>query len=249
MVLHLYTMCYNEIDILPFVVDYWKKLGVSKAIVFDNESTDGSVEYLEKYDWIDVRRFYSKGCNDAILRKFKNECWKESRGNADFVIVCDVDECLISPFGMKTFEEMKNGGYTICSPKWYEFISEEIPIYKEGKLLHEISEKAYFNENGKTVLFNPNEIKDINYWFGAHKCEPTGNVSYYDKNIYLLHIARRLSLEYMIKKYREANSRNSFTNKMYSRGIHYTFSEKKLTDNYENGLKMSINFNKMISLL
>ena len=249
MILHLYTMCYNEMDILPFVVDYWKELGVSKAIVFDNGSTDGSVEFMQKYDWIDVRYYYSMGCNDVILRRFKNECWKESRGKADFVIVCDIDECLISPFGMDTFDKMKDGGYTICKPKWYEFISEEIPIYTEGKFLHEISEKAFLNESGKTVLFNPNEIKEINYGFGAHQCEPIGNVSYYNNGLYLLHISKRLSLEYMIKKYKEAKDRYSFVNRINSYGFHYSASREKLTSDYENGLKESINFNKLISYL
>lgn len=36
----VYTLCWNEIDILPFVIDYWKAMGISKAVVYDNESDD-----------------------------------------------------------------------------------------------------------------------------------------------------------------------------------------------------------------
>ena len=38
----IYTLCYNEIRILPFVIDYWETYA-DRVIVYDNGSTDGSV--------------------------------------------------------------------------------------------------------------------------------------------------------------------------------------------------------------
>ena len=149
-------------DILPFVIDYWKKLPIEKAVVYDNGSTDGSIEYLKQFDWIEVRHFDTEGMNDAVQRDIKNSCWKESIGKCDFVIVCDMDEVLYSNDMEQELQHMKDNGYTICTPKWYDFISEERPTYTKGKLLHEIRERAY-KGNSKAILFNPNEIKEIIY--------------------------------------------------------------------------------------
>jgi hypothetical protein len=60
-------------DILPFVLDYWKRLPITKAVVFDNGSTDGSVEYLKQYDWIEVRYFKTEGQNDTVQRHLHNK--------------------------------------------------------------------------------------------------------------------------------------------------------------------------------
>ena len=32
-------------EILPFVRQYWERLGVDKVVVYDNGSNDGSIEY------------------------------------------------------------------------------------------------------------------------------------------------------------------------------------------------------------
>lgn len=106
MTVHLYSVCYNEIDILPFVIEYWKKF-VSHAYIFDNGSTDGSVEFLNRFDWITVEHFDSDGMDDDILKDIKNNCWKKSRGIADFVVVCDIDEILYSNRIIDELEYMK----------------------------------------------------------------------------------------------------------------------------------------------
>lgn len=47
MIVEWFTFCYNEIQILPFVVDYWKHMN-AHVTVYDNESNDGSYEFLKK---------------------------------------------------------------------------------------------------------------------------------------------------------------------------------------------------------
>lgn len=246
MTIHLYTLCWNEMDILPFVIDYWKKLPIEKAVVYDNGSTDGSIEYLKQFDWIEIRHFETEGMNDAVQRDIKNSCWKESIGKCDFVVVCDMDEILYSKNIEKELQDMKDNGYSICTPKWYDFISEERPTYTKGKLLHEIRERAY-KGNSKAILFNPNEIKEINYSVGAHTCNPRGNVKYYDGKLYVLHINKHFSLKYLLGKYKELNNRQSATNRKNRWCIHYAFSEEKLRKYYEDDLKKSINFNELVN--
>jgi len=53
MTVHVHTFCWNEMEILPFVVQYWKRFA-DKVFVYDNGSDDGSVEYLKKFDFVEV---------------------------------------------------------------------------------------------------------------------------------------------------------------------------------------------------
>ena len=64
MKIEVYTLCWNEMDILPWVIDYWQKYA-SHVTVFDNGSTDGSPWLLGRYDWITVKPFESGGFNDT----------------------------------------------------------------------------------------------------------------------------------------------------------------------------------------
>ena len=170
---------------------------------------------------------------------------QKSRGKADWVIVLDMDECLYVK-DTKIFDKMKEGGYTICAPQWYDFVSEEIPVYTEGKLLHEISNKA--NKGcGKVVLFNPDKIYNINYTVGAHTCRPNGEIKYYNENVYVLHINKHLSFEYLLKKYKELNNRQSDTNKKNNWCIHYAFSEERLKNDYDKSLNNAIDFNELVN--
>ena len=245
MTIHLYTLCWNEMDILPFVIDYWKRF-VTHAYVYDNGSTDGSVEYLKQFDWITVEHFETNGKNNTVQRDLKNKIWKQSKGNADFVIVCDIDECLY-PKDINVFKKMKEGGYTLCAPKWYDFISEKIPVYTEGKLLHEISPKAC-KGNTKVVILDPNQITDSGFDVGSHHCRAKGIVKKYEgDDMYLLHINHHLSLDYLLEKYKVFNKRLSDEDKRKKHGIHYGFSEEKLRNNYANDLKKSINFNELVN--
>lgn len=116
--IHAYVVCWNEMDNIPFVVDYWKRFA-ERVIVYDNGSDDGSVEYLSQYPWIEVRQFKTNGFDDTVNMNIKNSCWKESIGIADFVVVSDLDECLYSPVLESELDYMKANDITICGPRQY----------------------------------------------------------------------------------------------------------------------------------
>ena len=116
--IHAYVVCWNEMDNIPFVVDYWKRFA-ERVIVYDNGSDDGSVEYLTQYPWIEVRQFKTNGFDDTANMNIKNSCWKESIGIADFVVVSDLDECLYSPVLETELDYMKANDITICGPRQY----------------------------------------------------------------------------------------------------------------------------------
>ena len=114
--IYAYVVYWNEMDNIPFVVDYWKRFA-ERVIVYDNGSDDGSVEYLSQYPWIEVRQFKTNGFDDTANMNIKNSCWKESIGIADFVVVGDLDECLYSHVLESELDYMKANDITICGPR------------------------------------------------------------------------------------------------------------------------------------
>jgi hypothetical protein len=241
-------------DIAPFVIDYWKRF-VTKAVVYDNGSTDGSVEFLKQFDWIEVRHFDTDGMNDIVQMNIKNDCWHESRGKADWVVVCDFDEMIFSQDLEGELTKMRENGGTILFNKWYAFRGDHRPEYESGKLLHEliptVSEQlinAQHRGFGKLVLFDPNKIETMGYGIGAHVASPKGEVKdYISDRIYTLHIDKGLGIEYSIMKKKLMKDRLSETNKRNGYCVHYQFSEEKMREDYANDVKKSFNFNTLLA--
>ena len=85
------VLCKNEIDILPFVKQYWERLQCD-VLVYDNGSTDGSLEYLQSLPYVAVRHFDSDGQNDPLQKQIKEQAYKEFREFYDIIIISDMDE-------------------------------------------------------------------------------------------------------------------------------------------------------------
>jgi hypothetical protein len=214
---------------------------------------DGSKEYLEKYpDFITIKEIDDPdGFNDTRNQNLKNNEWKISKGVADFVIVTDFDEFIYSPDFKKELEYMKENNMTIVAPEIYELVSDKEVIYdkllNDGDFLHEQINNGFYNKLfGKHCIFNPNEIREINYNAGAHKCRPKGNVKYYDKkNIYLFH-AKYLGLKRFLNQTSINCNRLSEDNIKNGHGYQYKLSDDKKTKDYNNKLKKSINISDII---
>src|ERR1017187_5857398 len=88
MKIETFTVCYNEAKMLPYFLRHYTQYG--SVTVFDNESTDASVNVAKSWG-ANVFSFNSdKKYREDILTHLRNTCWKESK--ADWVIIVDVDE-------------------------------------------------------------------------------------------------------------------------------------------------------------
>ena len=56
-----FTCVYNEEEYVPFVMPYVEALGYDKFIVFDNGSTDRTVELLKEYPFVEIRHYETNG--------------------------------------------------------------------------------------------------------------------------------------------------------------------------------------------
>ena len=211
MKIDVYCLCKNEIKLLPFFIDYWKALADDVDVyIYDGNSTDGCREEFAKHDWIHVIDFETDALDDNNHRLLKNECWKQSRGKADFVMVSDFDETIFS-YDVQTLREelirMKTAGGTILLPLSFNLIPDTFPEYQEGKYLHELAQYG-FNDavwEAKPILFDPNNIDEYNVSLGGHTAFPTGNVKWYiSKKLFLVH-AKFLGYDYYEERIRQRN--------------------------------------------
>lgn len=255
MKIHLYTLCWNEMDILPFVIDYWKLLPIEKAVVYDNGSTDGSIEYLQQYDWIEVRHFETKGQNDLVQRDIKSNAWKESKGKADFVIVCDMDEMLYSKNINEVLQQMKDGGYNVLGNPWYALCYDERPEYDPNKLLHQQGHKFYkqhinhhprWGHLGKFMLFDPNLITDMGYSVGCHIANPQPYLKLFETDkVFALHINKGLSEDYFVQRRKKMANNLSVVNKRSGMCFEYWKAEEESRNEYRKYQEQSVDVNKL----
>lgn len=256
MKIHLYTLCWNEEDIIPFVVDYWKAIGVEKAVVYDNYSTDNSVNLLKSYgDWIEVRHFETQGQDDTIQRIIKSISWKESKGKADFVIVCDMDEMLYSPYINEELKKMKDGGYNVMGTPWYALCFDEVPQYKPNTLLHRQGHKFYkqyinhhprYAHLGKFMLFDPNLVDDMCYSVGCHISNPVPMIKLYETDkVFAIHINKGFSEDYFVKRRRIMNNNLSEINKANGMCVEYGKPEQETRNEYRKYQEESVDVNKL----
>ena len=239
-----FTFCWNEMVVLPFAVDYWRRYA-DHVTVFDNGSTDGSIEFMQKHsDLITIEHWETNNqINDKMLLDAKNNMWKRARGSADLVVVADMDEMLI-PMGDE-LQRMMDEGCTVCMPRWFTMMSDEVPTHQDGKLLHEIRPYA-IQAPAKAIVFDPNKIENMRYEPGAHQCQPEGYVKWFEGGIYCLHTDHNFSLESKINRYRQMNARQSAINRQKGWGIHYGFSAEHLTKWWGEAWQQTVNFNDII---
>ena len=79
MCIDLYASCWNEERIIPFFLRRYEPV-VDRIIIFDDGSSDRSLELLAASAKVELRRL--KQGESSILMQMEelNHCWKESRG-------------------------------------------------------------------------------------------------------------------------------------------------------------------------
>jgi len=230
----IYTITYNEELMIEFFINHYrKKFPGCEIVVFDNYSTDKTVEIAKKnnckIEYFDSNNQISEG----KYLEIKNNCWKNS--NTDWVLVCDCDELVSIDENMLKNEIRSNS--TIINFEGYDMINlnnnDIIDLYsiKSGV------RTEYYDKN---VLFNKKKINEINYSPGCHKCAPSGKIVYSKERYKLFHF-KYLSEKYLIDRYKLFNSRLSEENKKFKWGVHYNKQEneiKKLFNDLKNKCKI-----------
>ena len=85
----VHTVCFNEEAMLPNFLNY-DAPQAKKIRIYDNQSTDRSVEIALSYPNVEVLGFSTEDkLSELSLMHLRNQGWKEEK--CDDMVVCDVD--------------------------------------------------------------------------------------------------------------------------------------------------------------
>jgi Glycosyl transferase family 2 len=185
---HLYAQCWNDEFMLPFFFRHYDSF-VDRYVIFDDGSSDGSVQILAGHPKVELRRFVRSDPDSFVLSEqtLSNQCWKESRGEADWVIVTDLDEHLFHPTIREYLEACTAAGVTLVPALGFQMIGERPP--RRGEVLREaFPAGAPWSGMMKPSIFNPSAIVEINFLPGRHRAAPTGALRVPERDeVFLLH--------------------------------------------------------------
>lgn len=211
--IELFTMVHNEAFILPRMVAFYRSRIPDIIInVYDNHSTDDTIEIARSLG-CNVYDISSEGLvNDQVLIDFKNNIWNESK--ADWVIIVDADEWVDFKPMRSEADWFKCEGYNMVSP--------------------DLGMRYHMED--KVCVFKPS-IKHVRYNIGAHTANPDGTPG--DWNPRLYHMKYAFGPDLVIEKYRDNASRMSPVNELHGWSFHYKFPEDKIREEYNQTVAQS----------
>ncbi len=239
-IVHYYAVCWNEEKMLPFMFDYYSRF-TDHFTIYDNYSTDKSEAIVNDYTNARIIKFQTDGFNDNAHNDIKNNCWKRSRGKADYVIVCDTDEFIYHTDIHQALILLKNNKYSIVKPFGYNMYSTDYPVYDSHQLLTDkVKRGIRVPMFDKCILFDPHAIVEVNFKPGAHECYPWGRVkTYRNEDIKLLHY-KNIGLEQLLERNRIYVSRLSKENIENNYGTEYLKKEQLIIQDFKENEESAI---------
>lgn len=203
--IHLYALCWNEAPILPFFFRHYDSI-VDRYFIFDNGSTDGSLDLLKGNTKVCVGAFSVEGPSFVLAAvDFYNQVWKQSRGLANWVIVCNVDEHLYHA-DLRAYLASLSPRYSLVIAEGYEMVSESFPA-GDLVLSDYVRTGLRYPLYDKPAILEPDYIREINFTPGRHGATPEGMAATPSmREVKLLHY-KCLGLEYFVARSNQLRGR------------------------------------------
>lgn len=249
------TLCFNEIDIIPFARKYWERIGCD-VVVFDNGSTDGSIELLQSLPYCTVRHFDSAGQNDVIQKTVKETAYMEYKDKYDVIIITDMDELFFFNDFEKAATDMIEGGYNCIVVNNYALCEDFKPQPSEEYYLHEQCHKFYkqklnhmngYGELSKLSIFNTKATSQVCMSVGQHYVKTLPNMQILLRSDgFCLHVDKGFNIEYKFKVRQRMNDNLSITNKQGGMCVEYGQTYEALKEEYLKNQESSFDINKLL---
>jgi len=226
--IHLYALCWNEAPILPFFFRHYDPI-VDRYFIFDNGSTDGSLELLRQHPKVTLDHFTVEGPSFVhAAQQFYNHCWKSSRGQAHWIVTCNVDEHLYHPDLRQYLQDCLRQGISLILAEGYNMISDAFPT-GDQPLFQQVRMGTRSPRMDKTEVFAPDLIREINFAAGRHSVQPEGRVQWPpDRQVKLLHY-KYLGLDYLIARFNELRQGLREGDMAKGWGKHYLLDDQEKT--------------------
>jgi hypothetical protein len=226
---HLHALCWNEERMLPYFFRHYDRL-VDRYFISDHGSTDRSRDLLAANRKVVVGEFHAHDTSfmQAATDHY-NQCWKQSRGIADWVIVVNVDEHVYHADLRAYLQACTTNGVSIVVPDGYNMVadhwpSSRKPLWKTVRL--GMRDRIW----DKPQIFDPNRIQEINFREGRHSASPSGEVVFpRTARARMLHY-KYLGAEYLVRRHAELRARFPAADLERGWGYQYLWDEQRNID-------------------
>lgn len=237
-ILHCYTSTRNDLYMTRHYVRHWSRYA-AKIFIYDDDSTDGTAEFLDSCAPLVERKSPGfHGIDEILLQELRSsEYRKHSRGVADWVTIGDSDEFHYHTRLLDALNEKKQEGYCAVVSHGWQMCAAQPPepgvqltdVIKEG-----ISDYAY-----NRVIFDP--ALDVQWGIGHHGFAIEGgpllrfthrapilqpgsgsnnfHIECFDQNFKMLHY-KYLGADYVRERHTRTWDRLSTRNKLQGWGHH-----------------------------
>jgi glycosyltransferase involved in cell wall biosynthesis len=153
---------------------------VDRYVVYDDNSTDGSLDILRAHPKVELRTFARVRADSFVLshKTMQDEAWRESRGQADWVVVTAIDEhLLVQGRSMSVYlTEQKARGVTLLPALGYDLNHPTFPKDRGDLLVRTITRGRPRSGFNKLSIFDPDAVQETGFGPGRHAAEPVGNL-------------------------------------------------------------------------
>lgn len=240
---HLYTISWNEADIIPFFFRHYDTF-VDRYVVYDDGSTDDTISLLAQNPKVEIRQFARTNSDSFVLshQTLQNEVWKESRNNADWVVITAIDEhltirrCAVGEY----LAECKASGVTLIPAIGYQMVSEEFPSTEE-MLSTSRTMGAPSHYMNKLSIFNPSAVVDCGFTVGRHQAKPVGSLKYPARDELILLHYKKLNFERTLERQMGLAARLGKIDNENGWGGHYSWERQKLREVWDETQANAVN--------
>jgi hypothetical protein len=198
----LYALSLNEMRMLAFFFRHYDQW-VDRYIIYDDGSTDETLSVLASRPDIEVRRF-ERVCPDSFVdsaRIWQNNVWKESRGQAAWVVVTAIDEHIHHESMSDYLARSAAAGVTAIPALGFDMVSDTVP--DAGETLARTRRVGMpTSAMNKLSLFDPSGLTETNYSPGRHFADPAGRVVYPEVDELLLLHYKYVDKDYLRLRHR-----------------------------------------------
>jgi len=223
---------------IPYFFRHYNDL-VDRFFIFDNGSTDGTLEMLSGDERVSVIHWDVKG--DSFVeeaRELNNNFWKPSRALADWVFVVDVDEHLYHPDLRTHLANCSRDNATAISVIGYDMVTDKFPT-EDKPLWQLVTRGIRFSPFDKFAIFDPSAIDETNYGPGRHISSPTGRVVLERRQPVMLLHYKRLGADYLCERNELLSKGLRSRDISETWGYHYLIPRDEIVRQVQEGIRFA----------
>lgn len=242
MQVHLYTLCWNEREYLPHFFARFDPV-VDRYVIYDDGSDDGSLDLLSAHPKVELRRFARRDEGSFVRshQGLQNEVWRESLGQADWVIVTAIDEHLVLPGDAPLrpyLAECAAAGITAIPAIGFQMVGDRFPADADS-MFTSVPCGAPKDLMNKLSIFAPDHVSP-NFGAGRHRSYPQGRVAYpAEDRLMLLHY-KMVDFDRTLARQQQLRARMGAGDREKGWGRHYERTRLQLSDEWSGYLARAL---------